>query len=311
MSALRRHALLAFLVVSGGCAAASEDVIHLKTGEVIAGTIEALTDNIVTFTFRVGNGAAAGSAKRTIQAGQVAHVEFGFEAGEEEALRRRDTLASAELEKWWDFHFAHLHRPRSRTAVWGIALGNALLREGEESEAREALALFDRIAGRAWSQKDVDLAKQGRLRALIALGDLDTAMGEAQLLAGQTEDPELLIEVKHLLADADFAALQNLEEENPRWNEDDEVRPERNALYHRILDQYLWPHLFHATREDAAARGLLSAGKVYEFSGRTEAAIRAYRDLVTLYPGTESVATADSRIEALSPTRDPSSEEKP
>lgn len=277
----------------------SGDVVHLKTGEVIPCEIEALTDNIVTFSFSVSAGTAAGSAKRTLPMDQVSHVVFGFEPGEEIAFAARDTLSVEELEGWWDLHFAHLHRPRSRTAAWGIALGNARLRAGGESETKDALALFDRILSRAWSQADLDQAKQGRLWALIALGDLETAMGEAQLLAGETEDPELLIEVKHLLADADFASLRELEEEHPRWIEDDEVRPLRNEIYHRVLDQYLWPHLFHATREDAAARGLLSASKVYEFGDERELAIHSCEDLVRLYPDSEFVAEANERLKTL------------
>jgi hypothetical protein len=286
---------------------AGEDVLHFKNGTVLPCEIEALTDNIVTFTFQVGEG----KGKRTLPVEQISHVVFGFETGEEADFREREELSSDELENWWDFHFAHLDRPRSRTAAWGIALGHALLREDPESKGKEALALFDRISGRAWSEEDVALAKQGRLRALIALGELETAMGEAKILAGQTEDPELLIEVKHLLADADFAALEALEEEHPRWSEDDEVRPQREDLYHRVIDQYLWPHLFHATRVEAAARGLLAAGRVYEFGNEVESAKHAYTDLLQLYPSTEAVSVAEERLKALSQPKDQSLQANP
>ena len=168
-----------FLLLFAPSMAFTADVLHLKSGEIIPCEIEAITDNIVTFSFQVP-GNTSGSAKRTIPAEQVAHVEFGFETGEKAAFSQREEMSSGELQKWWDFHFAHLHRPRARTAAWGIALGNALLREDPESEGKTALALFDRIAARAWSQADVDLARQGRLRSLIALGDLETAMAEPQ-----------------------------------------------------------------------------------------------------------------------------------
>jgi len=283
----------------------------LESGESIVCDIEALTDNIVTFSLPPAPGATAGSAKRTLRMNTVSHVVFGFEKGEEDTFAQRDKLDSALLETWWNFHFAHLHRPRSRTAAWGNALASALLREEPESNAKRALALSDRIIARAWSEDDVAAAKQGRLEALIALGDLETAMGEARLLAQQTEDPELLIEVKHLLAQADFAALRELEEENPRWVEDDEVRPERNELYHRVIDQYLWPHLFHATRTDAAARGLLSAAEVYRFGQDVERARQACRDLVRLYPDAEQVAPAQQIIDTLSKANSSSPNDNP
>jgi len=304
---MRLILVIALVVACPGWGKAADDVLHLQNGAKVVCEIEALTDNIVTFSFQVGEG----TGKRTLPTDQVAHVEFGFETGEEEDFREREELSADELERWWDFHFAHLHRPRSRTAAWGLALGNALLREDPESKGKEALALFDRIAERAWSQGDIDLARQGRLRSLIALGELDTAMGEAKVLAGQTEDPELLIEVKHLLADADFAALRKLEEENPRWELDDEVRPQREALYHRVIDQYLWPHIFHATREEAAARGLLAAARVYEFGEETQLARQAYEDLTKLYPKTESTPLAKTRIEVLSQSEDPTPQENP
>ena len=140
----------------------------------------------------------------------------------------------------------------------------------------------------------------GRQIVMLAMGDLDTAVGEAELLASRTEDPDLLLEVKYLLADADFERLKTLQEEHPKWIEDDEVRPERNEIYHRIIDQYLWPHLFHATRTNAAARGLLGAGRVYEFAGETELARSAYKDLEALYPESSSHEEAAERVVTLS-----------
>lgn len=297
-------ALLALLVNSSE----AQDVVHLKNGQSAACEVTALTDNIVTFNLPTRGGPAGGSAKRTIQMSEVAYVEFGFRPGEKAAWEQRDTLDPETLDRWWDFHFAHLHRPRSRTAGFGIALGHSLLRVNEPFENKQALSLFDRIIERAWSEDDRASARQGRLQALIATGDLETAIGEAKLLSQRTEDPELLIEVKFLLAEADFKKLQQLVEDNPRWEEDDEVRPERNELYHRTLDQYLWPHLFHATREAAAARGLLAAGDVYRFGEELERARASYEDLVQLYPQSESATVAKERLDTLSQTSSESAE---
>lgn len=269
---------LAILLLSGSVLAA--DVIHLKNGETITTAIDAITDNIVTFSQR----SAVGSASRTLPADQVEYVEFGFEPGEEEVFGQLDSLDAATLEKWWNFHFGHLHRPRSRTAAYGIAFARKLIEEDSESEKNRGLGLFDRIIERAWSEKDIASAEQGRLQALIALGELEDARDEAAALASRTEDPELLIEVKFLLAQADFEKLKALEKEHPRWIEDDQVRPERNELYHNTIDQFLWPHLFHATREDAAARGLAAAADVYAFGKEQERSRQCLVDLARLYP---------------------------
>lgn len=304
--------LLAVLAVlaTGATLAAQDpfDVVHLETGESVPCRVEALTDNIVTFSLLTSGGPAGGSAKRTLPADRVSRVDFGWADGEAEAFARRGELDAESLEGWWDLHFAHLHRPRSRTAAWGIALAAALLRDEGESGASRALSLCDRIVARAWSSDDIAAARKGRLEALIAKGELDTAVTEARLLAGETEDPALLISVKFLLAEADFERLRILEEDNPRWEQDDEVRPERNLLYHGIVDQYLWPHLFHATRAEAASRGLLRAGEVYRFGNDPGRAAASYRDLVRLYPGTTAAMAAKERLEEL--TEDPPTTER-
>ena len=260
------------------------DVIHLKNGETITTEIDALTDKIISFSQR----SSVGSASRTLPVEQVEYVEFGFDPGEEGVFQRLETADMATLEKWWNAYFSHLHRPRSRTAAYGIALANALIAQESESSRKRGLALFDRIAARAWSDEDVASAKQGRLQALIILGELETAREEAAALASKTEDPDLLIEVKYLLARADFEKLKALQKEHPRWVEDDEVRPERNELYHNIIDQFLWPYLFHATREEAAARGLAAAAEAYAFAGEPELSQKSLVDLATLYPEYEN-----------------------
>lgn len=279
---------------------AAQDVIVLKSGESIACRIDDLTDKIVNFTLPAAIGTAGGTARRTLPAAEVERIEFEFKPGEEGLFGRRHEVSSAELKPWWDLHFAHLHRPRSRSAAWGVAYGNAILREESSSGAVRALSVFDHVIARAWSEEDVSAAKQGRLRTLMAAGDLQTATEEARALARETEDPALLIEVEHLLATADFAALRALEEENPRWIEDDEVRPERNELFHRTLDQFLKPHLFHATREEAAARGLHSAAELYLFAGEVESARLRWEDLRLLYPETSYAPIAGERLAALS-----------
>jgi tetratricopeptide (TPR) repeat protein len=275
----------------------AQDIIYLKTGESLACRVDALTDNIVNFTLLSNAGTAGGSARRTVPAAQVDYVEFDFREGEAAFFERRNAATSEQLKSWWDYYFPHLHRPRSRAAAYGIAFAAALLRETPETAGERALSIFDRIIERAWSADDIALAKQGRLRTLMALGDLETATVEARLLASQTEDPGLLIEVNYLLAMADFQKLKTLQEEHPRWEEDDEVRPERNEIYHRAVDQFLWPHLFHATREEVAARGLAGAAGLYLFAGEIEAARARWDDLVHLYPDSTFATEAKTLLE--------------
>jgi len=98
--------------------------------------------------------------------------------------------------------------------------------------------------------------------------------------------------------------------ENPKWEEDDEVRPERNRLYHIVVDQLLWPHLFHATRENEAARGLFGVAGVYRFAGDESLALAACEDLIKLYPETDFTPRASAMLEQIKSQTEPNTQEK-
>jgi hypothetical protein len=127
--------IFSLLVV--GVIVSGQDVVHLKTGESAACTVTAITDNIITYTLPTIRGSRGGSAKRTLQMDRVSHVEWGFRPGEETAWENRDTASVEAAEKWWNEWFASIHRPRARTAGWGIAFGNALLRANRGDPIRE------------------------------------------------------------------------------------------------------------------------------------------------------------------------------
>jgi hypothetical protein len=85
-------------------------------------------------------------------------------------------------------------------------------------------------------------------------------------------------------ARTDFAALRKLEQDHPKWSEDDSVRPERDALFHQTLDSALKPSLFHGALEQPASDGLWTAIEVLEFARQLPAAADTARDLLKLYP---------------------------
>ncbi|NNE92993.1 MAG: hypothetical protein HKN23_15215 [Verrucomicrobiales bacterium] len=270
------------------------DVLHLKNGQAAEVKIESITDELLTYITEVKlpNG-QTGIAKRTVPVEQINFIEFGPVPGELDVLEDPGTPTIEEIDAVWDKKFSNLHRPRSNAGKIGLMLGEALLRD-EKSEFRwnRALELYDLIRETSWSAEDKAAARKGRLQALIRLGDIDTAIKEATQLASETEDATMLIEAKFVLAKADFERLQKLEEENPKWMEDDTILPERNRLYHTTVDQFLWPYLFHGTLEEQAARGLVAAGEVYRFAGKEDESKACFEDAVKLYPGTDAAEKA-------------------
>jgi|GEM_PF-4307658 len=170
--------------------AAAEDVIYLKTGESALCRIDAITPKITNFTLLSDPGPAKGSARRTVATDRVDYFVFGFKPGEKEVFENRGKEGSEVLEKWWDTWFAHLSRRRARTAAFGNAFAHALLREGPTIKAQRALSVFDRVIERAWAEADIAEAKQGRLRALMMLGDLETATHGCEPATLVTPKPE-------------------------------------------------------------------------------------------------------------------------
>jgi hypothetical protein len=235
----------------------------------------------------------------TIPRGEVERVEFAENKTLEEWIRSDDAAHFPRVEAAWKQWLPYLSLPKSPTARIGNAYGEQLLRSGEAARVALALETFAEIEKQAWSEEDRMNARQGRLRAMIAAGRAADAVNEAKELAAVAENPAVLIEAKFILAEAAHRNLARLLDENPRWEEDDNIRPERHRLYHEAVDLYLYPYLFFGSVSDAAARGLWGAVEVYKLAGETRDAIESARDLATLYPDSRYGVLASDFLNSL------------
>jgi tetratricopeptide (TPR) repeat protein len=171
----------------------------------------------------------------------------------------------------------------------------------DPTKATQALELFNRIEAKSWRDEDKARAKQGRLRAMLALGRAEEAVEQAQKLAEQSEDHEILIEAKNIMAQAAEKDLRNFLEENPRWEMDSNVIEERHRLYNRVLELYLYPALFFGSDAERSACGLWGAAGIYRLSNQTNLAIETARDIVTLYPDSPEATPAKQYLASLKP----------
>jgi hypothetical protein len=163
------------------------------------------------------------------------------------------------------------------------------------------LALFQRIEAEAWDEPDREAATRGRLKAMLALGRVDEASKEAETLALESEDPDLLLDTKLLLAETRIAALRVLLAENPRWEEDPPVRAQHDQLLNEALDMALYPFLFYGTAHERAARGLWLAHEAYLLSDQSAAAREVAIDITVLYPQTRHAAPAREALQKEEP----------
>jgi hypothetical protein len=279
----------------------AQDVLFLRNGEQRSGRITAADNNL--FRLQVPLPARPGmppaSASVAVPKSQVLHIEFARDPALEETLKSATPGRLPEIAVLWSAQLVWLDVPKSPAARVGCLYADLLLRSGDAGRAENALQVFQLIESKAWSDGDRMTAKQGRLRAMVASGRAKDAVGEAQQLAASTEDPTVLIEAKFLLAETAATSLKKLVEDNPRWQEDANVIPERNRLYHEALDLYLYPSLFQGSATVAAARGLWGAIGVYQLAGEPPNALECARDITIIYPGTEYASRANAFIASL------------
>lgn len=296
---------LAWFVLAGTALAQSVEVVDTlfmndvngsrRVGRVVG--VDATTFKLEV-PLAVG-GTAGARATVGVPRAQVSRIEFAPNDNRDRLIAApvpaNLTALNIEWLRWQGF----LAVPKSPAAAVGAAYGNALLATKDAKRAAEALAIFQRIEQEAWNDADIQAAKRGRLRAMVATGKAAEAVTEAVELSKVSEDPTVLIEAKYILAEAAAASLHQLVEDNPRWTEDPRVRPEYYRLYNEALDLYLHPYLFLGSETDAASRGLWGAVQAYRFGGDNENAVESARDLTTLYPGTSYAKLAKEYLDGL------------
>jgi len=230
---------------------------------------------------------------------QIERIEFAANESREQLLSDPDLGDIHEIGVLWKLWESALDFPKSPAARIGNIYAGLLLQTNDLARAQTALELFTRIEQQSWDEGDKILAGQGRLRAMVATGNAAGAVAEAEQLAIDSENPEVLIEAKFILAEAAKSRLVELQEDNPRWDEDINVRPERERLYHESLELYLYPYLFFGSETESASRGLWGVITVYQLDHDVPAAIEASRDLVKLYPQTTFAKQAGEYLASL------------
>lgn len=264
------------------------DTVFLNdsSNTVRSGRITSVDSNHIRFEVPLATGGPGAKMSLSIPRTQILRVEFAENESRDELLKDPDLADIHEIGVLWQAWGAVLDLPKSPAPRIGNIYGSLLLQSGEPNRATEALEIFTRIETQGWDDDAKRIARQGRLRAMVATGNAAAAVTEAEQLAVESEDPEVLIEAKFILAEAAMSALTKLEADNPRWMEDIHVRPERERLYHESLELYLYPYLFFGTEEESASRGLWGAIRVHQLNHDIPSAIEASRDMVRLYPNT-------------------------
>lgn len=264
---------------------AAQDTIHFKDGKTETGNVVELTGGFVVLRPPAPN-----TTLRRHRAEDIATVRFSERPEMERARAAQGNERVDLLRRVWYLLRPSIDLPESPAGEWGLMFASAILNSQVQDNVKLSFEVFETIEQRDWNRERRHAARRGRFNAMLNLGLMEEAMAEARAVASDPaqEDPELLIIARMMLGDLALRQLKELEEENPRWDLDDLVRPRRNALRDEALDHYLYAHLYHGDLPESAARGLAAAiGVILHDKDRRGASARA-KDLVTLYPDTEA-----------------------
>jgi len=275
----------------------SLDVLFLKDGSRRAGKLIGQDGDMLRVQVRILPGQPA--ATLGIPRAEVERIEFADDEERDEFLRRAEVEDLLLAARYWGAGERFLDITGSPAARIGLRYADLLLASDNRATKERALELFRRIETTAWSEQDKADARRGRLRAMIATGNAADAVEEARQLADTAEEPAVLIEAKYILASVAARDLRDLEEANPRWEEDIFVRPERARLYEEALDLFLFAPLFYGSDAGPSARGLWAVLEIYRDAGELVPAMETARDLLALYPGTSQAQRAEQFLTTL------------
>ncbi len=200
-----------------------------------------------------------------------------------------DLLACANLwGKWKNF----LSAPRSPAAKFGLQYASLLSSSGNSLLEQRAAEICAQIEKESWDTAARAEARRGRLRAWIATGNAASAVAEAEEIAASSEDPQLLIEAKWILAFSSAKDLDQFLANNPKWKDDPFASPKKNALFETAIDGFLYPFLFFGSEATPSARGLWNAAELCAACGEDRMAKDFCDDLLGIYPETSYAGKA-------------------
>jgi len=288
---LEARATLLLLTLT--CTGTAGDVLTLKNGRTADCQVISFTPTTVRILWQERE-------QRDIPLADIEFITFAPQPGEAETLAKAVAEGKGTpLIQLWIAKSPRLAIPRSNAGEIGLTYAELLTREASAGSIERAVKVYEQIETSDWSQERRGRAKVGKLRLLLRQGRGDEVKPQLEAMLTEAKDARVKIELHHLLAEAAALKLRALVKDHPRWELEDDIRPQRDRLFHEALDAYLFPHVFHGAEEDLAARGLWAAAQLSKEHGDAASARTAAEDLVQLYPDTPEKAAAAALLKDL------------
>ena len=283
---------LALPIQAQQLAANAEHLLTLGTGATVKCKILSSNDTAVKIQYQLNPGQAPQT--REVAWAEVLQIDFTMDDEFHQLLATTNLQKdSIKMLARWQQDRSMLSRPKHPIGDLALAFARQAITHPDELLKRKALELCSEIQFSDWSNIRRDHARWLRIRLLDTLKQTADAATEADFFSKDEQaDPLLLMNAHLYLAENKHQALRDLERDNPLWEEDDLVRPDREALFHASLDHYLRPSLFFGTLEDTATRGLWGAVQLLTMDQDLQAAGDRARDIIQLYPSAKLATEA-------------------
>lgn len=287
------------------------DTLTLARGTVVRCRIVSASTEAIGIEYPGRGASPQRPMSRQVPWSDLRSAEFAMDPEFHRLTTARDPVKDTpRLAARWAALASLVGHPNHPAGELALSLARLSLAHPEISARHRALDACRLVAATDWNHSRRHHARLLQANLLAALGRSSDAVHEARLLAEDpVATPDAAMPALVLVARADFAALRKLEEENPKWADDDIVRPEREVLFHRALDSALKPSVFHGALEDPASQGLWTAVELLEFDHQIPAAAANARDLAALYPGSSRATDATAFLQRhrlpLNPATEP------
>lgn len=120
----------------------------------------------------------------------------------------------------------------------------------------------------------------------------------------------LMLHYLKILADHEQHERLKLEEDHPKWADDDEIKPQRQRHFHLSLDMRLYASLFESDLMEPSSQGLLEAGRLVSQAADPENARHWWTTLIQRYPTSPYVTEAKQLLLKLPPIPKPPDKDK-
>lgn len=273
------------------------DVVTLVSGAGVSCRILETTASHLRIEYLPPGG--VGRLVRDVPWADVKSVDFAMDEEFRTLLEGKKPAASlARLHARWGEVQPLLGRPHHPAGELGLALVRTCLAGGDPAQLSRALEVCELVAAADWNETRRSRALLAKAEVFLARKEAAPAVQElARLLENESLEPAVAAQAWLLLGQTHFASLKAVEEEHPRWQDDDMVLPERQRLFHEAVESFVRPSLFAGGLEAPAASGLWLAVAVLLHDRDVPAAADTARDLIQLYPASPQASEARQWLE--------------